>query len=56
MNINREANERRIASENIEEASCVPHIHPCSCHSEWRRRISDLARAVERGQCRAEGL
>jgi hypothetical protein len=41
-------------SEHIEEASCVPHFHPCSCHSEWRRSIFDLARDVERRQCRAE--
>ena len=28
-------------SEHIEEASCVPHFDPCSCHSEWRRSIFD---------------
>ena len=43
-------------SEHIEEASCVRHFHPCSRHSEWRKSIFDLARAVERRQYRAEAL
>jgi hypothetical protein len=41
-------------SEHIEEASNVPHFHPCGCHGEWRRSIFDPARAVERRQYCAE--
>jgi hypothetical protein len=28
-------------SEHIEGVSYVPHFHPCSCRSEWRRSIFD---------------
>jgi hypothetical protein len=47
-------------SEHIEGVSYVPHFHPCSCRSEWRRSIFDparllieLGRVSSRGRCSA---